>query len=542
MNEIPATYKNKPLIHSWEYRAMDGAALGHVGRYEDEDGKKEIIPYFKLNGSGWKPGIELIPRPLFGLERLAAHPKDGKAIFIVEGEKAAAALHSLGITAVSSLGGSQAASKADWTPLNGIKTAFLVPDNDPPGEHYIKDVYQCLMALEQPPKVKVLRLDGLSEAGDIVDWLQNLSPDWNGYSAFPESEKAWAVSELKAELKKAEDVAQEWQKEKPASSEQKPSATPLKVVSIAELLTHSFPEREPVLAPVFNLGSINMIYSWRGIGKTHTALGIAYAGASGSAFWTWTATRPFKTLLIDGEMPGESLQTRLAEIVNANDKEAAEGFFRIATIDLNEGMMPDLSTLGGQMAIEDSCLEAELIVLDNLSCLCRSGRENEAESWLSIAEWAMRMRSLGKCIIFIHHAGKDGNQRGTSKREDILDVVIELKRPADYQADQGARFIVTFPKARHLTGNDAQPFEAMLQQIDGKQQWTTKAASESTYDQVVELANLGMSQNEIAKEIGINKSNVCRAWNKAVSEGLIKHPKREKPGKKAPQWRADVDE
>jgi len=194
----------------------------------------------------------------------------------------------------------------------------------------------------------------------------------------------------------------------------------LKIASITELLTHQFPKREPVLSPAFNLGSINMIFSRRGIGKTHTALGIAYAAASGSQFWCWTASRAFKTLYIDGEMPGESLQNRLAKIVKANDRSPETDYFKLLTIDLNNGQMPDLSNQGGQIAIEAFCRDAEVIIIDNLSCLCRSGRENEAESWLSIGEWAMRMRSLGKCIIFIHHAGKDGNQRGTSSVPSLI--------------------------------------------------------------------------------------------------------------------------
>lgn len=326
----------------------------------------------------------------------------------------------------------------------------------------------------------------------------------------------------------------------PNATQSKPDK-PLRIATIAELLTHEFPKREPILSPVFNLGSLNMIFSRRGIGKTHTALGIAYAVASGSGFWTWTAEKAFKTLLIDGEMPGESLQNRLAEIVGANDKEPPDGYFKIITIDMNEGQMPDLSNLDGQSKIEESCQDAELIVVDNLSCLCRSGRENEAESWQSIGEWAMRMRSMGKCVIFIHHAGKDGNQRGTSKREDILDVVIELKRPVDYQADQGARFIVNFTKARHLSGNDTQPFEAMLMTIAGLQTWTTKPASESTLEQVVELANLGLSANDIAKEMDINKSTVCRALKKAKDDGLIINISKGKPGKKPAQNRVDVD-
>lgn len=326
----------------------------------------------------------------------------------------------------------------------------------------------------------------------------------------------------------------------PNATQSKPE-NPLRIATIAELLTHQFPKREPVLAPAFMLGSLNMVFSQRGVGKTHTALGIAYAGASGSNFWGWKASRPFKTLYIDGEMPGEALQSRLAEIVKAHEKEPSTDYFRLLTIDLNGGQMPDLSTLNGQIAIEDYCLDAELIIVDNLSCLCRSGRENEAESWLSIGEWAMRMRSLGKCVIFIHHAGKNNMQRGTSKREDILDVVLELKRPVDYQADQGARFIVNFTKARHLSGNESQSFEAMLMTIDGKQTWATKPASESTFGQVVELANLGLSQADIAKELEVNKSTVCRAYNSAKEKGLITEKPRGTPGRKPTGKRADVD-
>ena len=91
MNEIPQSYHGKALCHAWTYCAKDGAPFGVVGRYQDADGKKDIVPFFKRNGAIWAAGIELNPRPLFGLDRLATHPKD-KAVFVVEGEKAAVAL------------------------------------------------------------------------------------------------------------------------------------------------------------------------------------------------------------------------------------------------------------------------------------------------------------------------------------------------------------------------------------------------------------------------------------------------------------------
>ena len=60
-------------------------------------------------------------------------------------------------------------------------------------------------------------------------------------------------------------------------------------------------------------------------------------------------------------------------------------------------------------------------------------------------------RTQGKSIIFIHHAGKDGEQSGTAKQEDILDTVISLKKQEDAEASHGAKFEIHFEKARHLS-------------------------------------------------------------------------------------------
>ena len=206
---ILPSFNGKPLIHAWTYCAMDGAPFGVVGRYQIGDGKKEIVPFFKPDGASWAVGIDLNPRPLFGLDKLAVQPKD-KAVFIVEGEKAAAALHSIGVCAVTSLGGSHSGSKADWMPLNGYKIAYLMPDNDEPGKQYARTVYAALSALESPPAIKLVYLSGLPDGGDIVDWLQNHAPDWNCFDHYPADSKEWSLSELKAELKKAVSVPDEW--------------------------------------------------------------------------------------------------------------------------------------------------------------------------------------------------------------------------------------------------------------------------------------------------------------------------------------------
>ncbi len=125
--------------------------------------------------------------------------------------------------------------------------------------------------------------------------------------------------------------------------------------------------------------------------------------------------------------------------------------------------------------------------------------------------------------FFIHHSNKNGSQRGTSRREDVLDTVLSLKRPNDYTPDKGACFEVHFEKARHLYGEDVSPFEAQLTtDFDDKQCWTTRTLEESTFDKVVSLANDGISQKDISIELGINKSNVSRHIGKAKNLDLLK--------------------
>ncbi len=51
-------------------------------------------------------------------------------------------------------------------------------------------------------------------------------------------------------------------------------------------------------------------------------------------------------------------------------------------------------------------------------------------------------------MIVVHHAGKNGEQRGISNREDLLDTSISLRRPADYSPAEGARFEVHVAKGR----------------------------------------------------------------------------------------------
>jgi hypothetical protein len=179
--------------------------------------------------------------------------------------------------------------------------------------------------------------------------------------------------------------------------------------------------------------------------------------------------------------------------------------------DVQEVPIPDLCTARGQEAIATVIGEAELIVVDNLSAWARSGVENEGESWLPIAGWALRMRREGRWVLFVHLAGKNGAQRGTSRREDLLDVVLKLKHPADYRAEEGARFEIHFEKARRLFGEAVRSLEATLTRDEsGHPVWRHRMAEGAAAASVLQLRRDGLSAAEIATELGVNRSTVYR--------------------------------
>lgn len=303
---------------------------------------------------------------------------------------------------------------------------------------------------------------------------------------------------------------------------------PVIAVNLDDLMTADLPAREMLLAPWLESQSLAMIYAWRGVGKTHIALGIAYTLATGGTFLNWTASQPARVLYLDGEMPGVVLRERFAHLVASSGQIPAPGYLRVVTPDLQiDGVIPNLALPSGQSALDAVIDDAQVIVVDNLSCWVRGGKENEADSWNPVSEWALHMRANRRSVIFIHHAGKGGQQRGTSKREDLLDVVMLLKRPADYAADQGARFEIHFEKARSLHGQDVLPTEARLEtDADGRQRWSTRSVEAVGESKMLELADMGMSQAEIARELDVHRSTVSRAFRKAEQEGRLASPAR----------------
>jgi putative DNA primase/helicase len=111
--------------------------------------------------------------------------KESEPVFLVEGEKCVCRLETLGFLVTTSAHGAKGARITDWSPLAG-RFVVILPDNDDSGQTYQDTSASCLMQLSPRTMVKVLRLPGLPEKGDIVDWL--------------DARNGKPVEEIKAEL------------------------------------------------------------------------------------------------------------------------------------------------------------------------------------------------------------------------------------------------------------------------------------------------------------------------------------------------------
>lgn len=139
---IPPIGRGKPTMR-WPYVDAHGRLMFFMCRFDREGEAKEFLPLTYCYDGGerfaWRWAALDAPRPLYGLDALAAH--SDVAVIVVEGEKTVDAARKLFAThiVVTSANGARAAAQADWSPLAG-REVTIWPDNDGAGRRYAADV------------------------------------------------------------------------------------------------------------------------------------------------------------------------------------------------------------------------------------------------------------------------------------------------------------------------------------------------------------------------------------------------------------------
>ncbi len=296
------------------------------------------------------------------------------------------------------------------------------------------------------------------------------------------------------------------------------SPTPSVRLSAPELMAAPLPARETILDPILTTKSLALLYGPRGIGKTYVALGIAWAAASGASFLGWRARRPHRVLYVDGEMAAADMRERLAAFGPAPPT------LDLMLVDLQPGTQPDLATRDGQLRLMETWGQPELVVLDNLASLA-GFKSGDPDAWSNLQRFLVLQRQLGRAVLMVHHANRQGAPRGSSRREDVLDLVLALRRPDDYALHEGARMEIHFEKTRGLWGDAVAPIEARLEtdNMNGAR-WTWGPARTDALTHLVALLKQGLNPNQAARALGISKSKSYLLRQRAMERGLVRAP------------------
>ena len=149
-------------VAAYDYRDAAGELLLQVLRFEPKTFRqRRPVP------GGWENSVKGVTPTPYRLPELLAAPLT-EPVFVVEGEKDVDRLASLGLVATCCAGGAGKWRAQHAKHLMG-RAVIAIPDNDEAGRAHVRDVQASLKGIAA--RVTVVALPGLSEKGDVSDWL-----------------------------------------------------------------------------------------------------------------------------------------------------------------------------------------------------------------------------------------------------------------------------------------------------------------------------------------------------------------------------------
>lgn len=160
--ERPTGPQRDDRAMTYPYRDRQGSLLYEAVR---KPGKR--FAQRRPDGKGgWAWNLKGVEKVLYSLPDLVA--RTGETVYVVEGEKDADRLMTLGLLATTNAGGAGKWQASYSEELAG-RDVVILPDNDTPGRDHAQKVAQSLAGVVA--SIKVVALDGLPDKGDVSDWL-----------------------------------------------------------------------------------------------------------------------------------------------------------------------------------------------------------------------------------------------------------------------------------------------------------------------------------------------------------------------------------
>lgn len=296
-------------------------------------------------------------------------------------------------------------------------------------------------------------------------------------------------------------------------------------MTLDKFLERKFGEDKMLLGSMVREKTIGMVAGPRGGGKSWLVLMFCYSIAGGKSLEPWGQGGGVQVVYLDGEMRAAGLQERLQLLHSHNKKEVSiakvESNLHIISRDCIGSSIGSIDTEEGQAAIDQLIPSGvKLIVVDNLSAWTSGGRE-DSSSWATIKNWLITKRVQGIAVLLVHHAGKNGQQRGSSAHEDLLDYSILLGPLPGTPTRKDTRFSVEHTKLRDHIPELRQRYEYSIWVEDEELKFECLPVGFAISANVAEMARLRDDEDftleKIGKHFGVSKSTVSRALKKLDS-------------------------
>ncbi|MRS02644.1 hypothetical protein EG832_05375 [bacterium] len=490
---IPVEETKRQPVKTYDYVTQEGKLIFQVCRYEPKSFSQR-----RMNGNGkWVYNLEGVQRVLYRLPEVMKNDE----VIIVEGEKDADNVAAMGFCGTTC---PQGAGK--WYPeytdsLKG-KNIVLCPDNDTVGREHMTKVGASLKGIAK--SLKWLELPDLPDKGDISDWLTNFKS------------KEEAAEKLSMLIESAPGY------EAPANHTHTLEDA---VVESGDYLRLTLPPKRKIL-DIISEQEIILASGWRGVGKSWFGLSLVDAVTRNQSFGMWKTINCVPCLYMDGEMSAQDVQTRLNALnPDPNRKEPLHIYSDAYASTLG---IPKASLMNEEWRsamkelLTKKCVR--FWVLDNLASLAGGIDENSKRDFDPINAWLLDLRYAGITTMMLHHVGKEGHQRGTSAKEDHLDLSLILKQPPDYVPENGAAFIVTFTKSR-LSFHELPLLQDIKFQLipdpSGRLSWVWGSVKQETRREVLGMIGQGATYDEIACALQISKGRISQIKKEAVEKGIL---------------------
>lgn len=158
------TNNGRVIVAEYDYQSADGTLLFQTVRYNPKDFRQRQPGTVKP----WIWTLKGIQTVIYHLPDVIQGVASGETIYIVEGEKDADKLKSLGLCATCNPMGA-GKWKGYYSPYLQSASVVIIPDNDQPGREHAADVAMKLKDIAS--SIRILELPNLPLKGDVSDWI-----------------------------------------------------------------------------------------------------------------------------------------------------------------------------------------------------------------------------------------------------------------------------------------------------------------------------------------------------------------------------------